>query len=73
MNAMQVGMQLFQEIEAKRTSGNWTWEKYLPGPISSEDADIIMRLAGCWCYDPSADQVRFYTNQNHPSHGGKPW
>ena len=64
MNAMQVGMQLFQEIEAKRTSGNWTWEKYLPGPISSEDADIIMRLAGCWC---------FYTNQNHPSHGGRPW
>ena len=72
MDAMQVGMQMFQEIEARRTRGNWTWQKYLPGPISYEDIYILTRVAGCWCDDPSADNIRFYTNQNHPSHGGRP-
>jgi hypothetical protein len=75
MNAMQLGMQLFQEIEAERTSGNWRWEKRISGPLSWGDVSTITRMAGCWCDSPSANEgesVRFYANQNHPDHGGRP-
>lgn len=48
MNAMQLGIQLFQEIEAERTGGNWRWEKCISGPLSMEDVSTIMRMAGCW-------------------------
>ena len=74
MNAMQIGMQFFQEIEARRTRGNWRWEKRISGPISSGDVDIICRMAGCWCDYPMAragETVRFFSNQNHPDHGGR--
>lgn len=45
---------------------SWTWEAYFPGPLSKEEAELIMAIAGCWCDDPSEENVRFYTNQNHP-------
>lgn len=73
MNAIEVGMLLFQEIEAVRTNGSWRWEKRLRGPLSSEEVNAICKVAGCWCDNPSAErgeEVRFYTNQNHGSHGG---
>lgn len=75
MNAMQLGVQLFQEIEAERTGENWRWEKRISGPLSVEDVSTITRMAGCWCDSLSADEgesIRFYTNQNHPNHGGRP-
>ena len=71
MNAMKVGFQLFKEIEAARTSGEWRWEKSLPGPLSYEEVTTIATIGGCWCDEPSAaegESVRFYSNQNHPAH-----
>ncbi|MGP1349819.1 MAG: hypothetical protein ACTTK0_09340 [Stomatobaculum sp.] len=62
-----------QQIRRKQKESagrKWTWETYLPGPISTEDAELVMAIAGCWCYDPSEDSVRFYTNQNHPNWTG---
>lgn len=75
MNAMQTGIRLFQEIEDRRTRGNWKWERRIPGPLNSEEVEIICRMAGCWADYPSAqagETVRFYSNQYHPSHGGRP-
>ncbi len=75
-NAADIGMRLFQEIEAKRTNGKWSWEKYIPGPLSESEVSTIASLAGCWTDYGSAqagEQVRFFTNQNHPSHGGCPF
>lgn len=62
------GIAFQEQIRRKRRAadgGMWTWEGYLPGPMSVEDASIVCRIAGCWCYDPSKDSVKFYTNQNH--------
>ena len=75
MNAMQAGIMLYQEIESVRTNGKWKLEKRLPGPLSCDEVDIICRMAGCWCDIPAAnvgEEVKFYTNQNHPEHGGRP-
>lgn len=75
MDAMKIGILLYQEIEAVRTNGRWEWEKRLPGPLNSSEVNAICRVAGCWCDIPSAgagEEVRFYTNQNHSSHGGRP-
>lgn len=75
MNPIETGILLFQEIEAVRTNGNWRWEKRLFGPLNDSDVYAICQVAGCWCDIPNAgvgEQIRFYTNQNHPSHGGRP-
>lgn len=68
-NAVSYAIIFQQQIRRKQeeSGANWTWEAYLPGPISTEEAETIMGIAGCWCYDPSENSVRFYTNQNHPS------
>ncbi len=62
--AMAFKKQIYKVMKAS-AGGNWRWEDYIPGPISNKDAEIIMRIAGCWCEDPSEGNVRFYTNQNH--------
>ena len=75
MNPIEIGMLLFQEIEAVRTNGRWGWEKHLSGPLNFSEVNAICQVAGCWCDLPSADageEIRFYTNHNHPSHGGRP-
>lgn len=70
LSAVNYGRAFYVEIEAvKRASGGrWTWERFLPGPIDDSFANLICEFAGCWCYDNNATKVRFYTNQNHPSH-----
>ena len=63
-------MNFQQQIRRKQEESkdrSWTWEAYLPGPISSEDVELIMAIAGCWCCDPAMESVRFYVNQNHPN------
>lgn len=74
MNAVQLGIQFSQEIEAVRTNGNWKWEKRVSGPLSWEDVNTITQMAGCWSDYPSANEgesIKFYTNHNHPDHGGR--
>ena len=69
-DAVSYGMIFHQQIRQKQElayGSRWNWECYLPGPIDDEEAQMIMGIAGCWCYDPKAEEVRFYTNQNHPS------
>ena len=76
VNAIELGMNLYREIEAKRINGRWTWEKYVYGPLSAEDVRAICKVAGCWANESRAgagEQIRFYTNQNHEMHGGAPW
>ena len=68
MNVVALAVQIREQISNAQIGASgkrWSWEGYLPGPMSNEDADAIMRIAGCWCEDPSARKVRFYTNQNH--------
>ena len=70
-----LGIALFNEIEAVRTDGNWTWTKSIPGPLTSDEVSSIASLAGCWAREIGADKgeyVHFFTNQNHPKHGGYP-
>lgn len=67
--AVSYGLMFHQQIRRKKVEAfglNWNWKNYLPGPISYEDAELIMGIAGCWCYDPTGKNVKFYTNQNHP-------
>lgn len=59
--------QQIRKIKEESNGRNWEWEIYLPEPISTEEAELIMGIAGCWCDDPSEGSRRFYTNQNHPS------
>jgi len=56
-----------RKIQMESFGENWTWENYMEGPISSEDAELVMGIAGCWCEDASKQSVKFYTNQSHPS------
>lgn len=75
-DAVEIGNRMSQEIEAQRTNGKRSWEKYIPGPLSESEVSIIATLAGCWTDYASAqagERVRFYTNQNHPLHGGCPF
>ena len=71
-NVFAQALSLRQQISEKKRSsnGNWYWECYLPGPISFEDTETIMRMAGCWCEDNDVPKVRFYTNQNHSNWAG---
>ena len=69
-DAVSYGMIFHQQIRQQQEQAygsKWSWERLLPGPIDDEEAQTIMGIAGCWCYDPREDEVRFYTNQNHPS------
>ena len=63
-----LGTQFMRDIQMKKqnSGSQWTWERYVKGPLSASDADDISRIAGCWCYDNEASEVRFYANQNHP-------
>ena len=54
-----------KQIEAH--GRKWQWETLIPGPLSMEEAELIMSIAGCWCNDPSKECVKFYSNQNHIS------
>ena len=56
-----------RRIKDESLGTDWMWENYIEGPISSEDAELIMGIAGCWCEETTNKSVRFYTNQNHPS------
>ena len=68
-NYITLGMILMQDIMKKKESSSgmkWSWERYIKGPLSDTDMNTITQIAGCWCYGKDADEVRFYTNQNHP-------
>ena len=67
MNPYIIANQFLNEIAQKRMAGRrWTWERYLPGPMSASQASRIAELAGCWVCDPGENPVRFYCNANHP-------
>jgi len=66
----QKAMEFYYQInEACKNSknGKWYWEAFIPGPISYEDMRIITEIAGCWCYSLQDENIKFYTNQNHPN------
>lgn len=73
-----LGMQLYQVIEEyRRAHGDrWTWELYVPGEDfdcnGKYDPDLVCRTAGCWYRDAEDGKLRFYCNQNHATHGGRP-
>ena len=69
-DAVSYGMLFHQQIRQQQLQAlgsKWNWERYLPGPIADDEVQMIMGIAGCWCYDPRVEEVKFYTNQNHPS------
>ncbi len=53
------------DIQKNARGGKWYWEAFVPGPISYQEMRVITEIAGCWCYDPAVEKVKFYTNQNH--------
>ncbi|MBP3818186.1 MAG: hypothetical protein J6H31_07750 [Butyrivibrio sp.] len=76
--SIALGIQLYQVIEEyRRTHGEtWTWELYVPEEDYNHngryDPDLVCRTAGCWYRDAENGKLRFYCNQNHTSHGGRP-
>ena len=67
-SALSQGIVFQQDIRQQVTPGAaWNWERFLPGPISREDAEMIMAISGCECDDCTKDTIRFYTDQNHPA------
>lgn len=73
-----LGMQLYLVIEEyRRAHGDkWHWESCLPakdfGDSGKYDPDLVCRTAGCWYSFTEEDMLRFYCNQNHEEHGGRP-
>ena len=65
-----VFQQQIRKAQMEYGGSDWTWESYLPGPMSREEAELVMGIAGCWCYDLSEENVKFYTNNNHPKWSG---
>lgn len=76
--SIALGIQLYQVIEEyRRAHGDmWNWETF----VSEEDfncngkydPDLVCRTAGCWYRNTEDGRLRFYCNQNHALHGGRP-
>jgi len=68
MNANDVGGAFLAEIMSTQKAnrgGNWTWERYVDGPVSDSFVNTVCSMAGCWCQDANSSRVRFYTNNRH--------
>ena len=76
--SIALGIQFYQAIEEyRRARGDvWTWERYMPKEDfycnGKYDPDLVCRTAGCWYRGTEDGRLRFYCNQNHTSHGGRP-
>ena len=75
MNERDVGGAFLAEIMSthKANGGrNWSWERYVNGPVNDSFVDTVCSIAGCWCENSNASSVRFYTNNGHGRWSGMP-
>ena len=63
------GMVFHQQIRRTMETAKdkeWEWENCLPGPISKEERELVMAIAGCWCVEHKNGCIRFFTTNKHP-------
>ncbi|MBQ6026431.1 MAG: hypothetical protein IJL20_12560 [Lachnospiraceae bacterium] len=67
---LSYGMVFHQQIRRAKEAANdknWEWENCLPDPMTAEECELVMAIAGCWSKpNPKNGCTKFFTDQRHP-------